>query len=156
MLYIFANNKDCIAKTAYAPNTDDLNTRGEIVVESLDDYDITDIVLIDGVITLKPVLPPAPEQILAQLTTAVQRHLDAWARTRNYDNVLALCTYATSTNPRFAAEGQRGVEMRDATWAKCYEILDEVMAGLRGIPTVDELVAELPVLVWPGEEGGGN
>lgn len=93
--------------------------------------------------------PPTTEQIIAQYTAGVQQHLDNFARTRGYDNILSACTYATSVNPKFAAEGQYAVEARDATWAKCYEILAAVEAGSRPIPTLDELLAELPVLTWP-------
>ena len=101
----------------------------------------------------KPILkdppPPTAEQIVAQDTAAVQEHLDDFARTRNYDNILSACTYATSAVPKFQAEGQYAVEARDATWAKCYEILAAVEAGSRPMPTLDELLAELPVLTWP-------
>lgn len=92
-----------------------------------------------------------PEEILKILTDGIQAHLDAKARERNYDGILSLCTYATSTDPKFAAEGQAGVEWRDACWAKGYEIIAEVQAGTREIPTVDELLAELPVFHWPDE-----
>jgi hypothetical protein len=51
--------------------------------------------------------------------------------------------------PKFKAEGQYAVEARDATWAKCYEVLAAVEAGTRPMPTLDELLAELPVLSWP-------
>ena len=101
----------------------------------------------------KPVLkdppPPIPEQIIAQYTGAVQQHLDTFARTRNYDGILSAATYATSAVPKFKAEGQYAVEARDATWAKCYEVLAAVEAGTRPMPTLDELLAELPVLTWP-------
>lgn len=101
----------------------------------------------------KPVLqdppPPTAEQIMAQYTGAVQQHLDTFARTRNYDGIMSAATYATSTVPKFAAEGQYAVEARDATWAKCYEILAAVETGSRPMPTLDELLAELPVLTWP-------
>ena len=93
--------------------------------------------------------PPSPEQIVAQYTAAVQKHLDDFARTRNYDSILSAATYATSTVPKFAAEGKYAVEARDATWAKCYEVLAVVEAGSHPMPTLDELLAELPVLTWP-------
>ena len=93
--------------------------------------------------------PPTPEQIVAQYTAAVQKHLDDFARTRGYDGILSAATYATSTVPKFAAEGQYAVEARDATWAKCYEVLAAVEAGSSPMPTLDELLAELPVLTWP-------
>lgn len=93
--------------------------------------------------------PSTPEQIVAQYTGAVQQHLDNFARTRNYDGILSAATYATSAVPKFKAEGQYAVEARDATWAKCYEILAAVEAGTCPMPTLDELLAELPKLVWP-------
>ena len=101
----------------------------------------------------KPVLkdqpPPTPEQIIAQYDAAVQQRLDDFAKTRNYTNIMSAATYATSTVPKFKAEGQYAVEARDATWAKCYEVLAAVEAGSRPMPTLDELLAELPVLTWP-------
>ena len=104
-------------------------------------------------------LPPEQiavnQQIAARHTKksivdATQQRLDDFARTRNYDGILSLCTYATSTVPKFAAEGQYGVEARDATWAKLYEMLAEVQAGTRPMPTgFADIEPELPVLQWP-------
>ena len=93
--------------------------------------------------------PPTPEQIKRRLTNAVQLHMDETARERSYDGILSLCTYATSTDPKFAADGQAGVEWRDAVWSECYRILGEVEAGKRAVPTEDELIAALPVFAWP-------
>lgn len=101
------------------------------------------------VYTPPPKPEPTEEQIKRRLTNAVQRHLDETARERSYDNILSLCTYATSTNDTFAAEGQAGVEWRDAVWSKCYQILNEVKAGDREQPTEDELLADLPGFTWP-------
>ncbi len=100
---------------------------------------------------IKPQPPqPSPEEVQAAIVVATQRRLDDFARTRNYDGILSLCTYATSTNAKFQAEGQYGVEARDATWAKLYEILAEVEAGTRPVPTgYAEIEPELPALVWP-------
>ena len=82
------------------------------------------------------------------LTNLVQAYLDSAAKTRGYDNILSLCTYATSTNPTFAKEGQAGVVWRDSAWAKCYAILAEVKAGTRATPTTEEVLAELPTFTW--------
>jgi len=89
------------------------------------------------------------DRLIAEYKDAVQKHLDDFARTRDYDNILSAATYATSTNPKFAVEGQYAAEARDATWGKLYEVLAAVEAGSRPMPTLDELLAELPVLAWP-------
>jgi hypothetical protein len=89
-------------------------------------------------------------QIQSEIVTATQNRLDDFARTRNYDGVLSLCTYATSTNSKFKSEGEYGVEARDATWATLYEIMTEVEAGTRPMPSgYADIEAELPALVWP-------
>ena len=81
---------------------------------------------------------------------ATQLKLDAFAKSRNYDGILSACTYATSGVPKFQTEGQHAVNCRDATWAKLYEILDEVTLGNRPIPSdFIEIESELPVLEWP-------
>lgn len=90
------------------------------------------------------------EQIKNSIVRQTQNRLDDFAKTRNYDGILSLCTYATSTNAKFRAEGQYGVEARDATWAKLYEILAEVEAGTRPMPTgFQDIEPELPILEWP-------
>ena len=102
----------------------------------------------------RPVLvdPPAPtaEQVKAAFVAAIQQRLDDFARTRNYDGILSACTYATSTVPKFQAEGQAAVNLRDGTWAAAYEILAEVQAGERPMPAfLADIEADLPALAWP-------
>ena len=105
----------------------------------------------------KPVYPPpqplpsqpTAEEILKMVIDATQKRLDDFARTRNYDGILSLCTYATSPNTKFATEGQYGIVARDATWSKLYEMLDEVQAGTRPIPaSFADIESELPTLEW--------
>lgn len=90
-----------------------------------------------------------PEQIKMEIVDAVQQSLDAFAKTRNYDGILSACTYASSTVPKFAAEGQYAVNARDAAWAACYQIMTAVQGGQRPLPTVEQVLSELPALAWP-------
>ena len=102
----------------------------------------------DGPYPLR-VYPLSLEEIQDDFTAAVQAHLDGFAKTRNYDGILSAASYATSKNPKFAMEGQYTVEARDAVWAKGYEIMGAVLAGERPLPTLEEVLAELPALAWP-------
>lgn len=99
--------------------------------------------------TPDPVPGPSPEQVEAAVVAAVQQRLDTFARTRGYDGILSAATYATSTVAKFAAEGQCAVNARDAHWNACYQILADVQSGARAMPTVDEVLAEMPALAWP-------
>lgn len=83
------------------------------------------------------------------IVTAVQARLDTFAQTRNYDGILSACTYASSTVPKFAAEGQCAVNARDATWATLYTLLAEIQAGTRAIPSsYADIEPLLPALTW--------
>lgn len=93
---------------------------------------------------------PAPvEQVIASVQQAVQTRLDDFARMRNYDGIMSAATYAASAVPKFAAEGQYAVQARDATWAACYQIMADVQAGMRAMPSVEQVLSELPALEWP-------
>lgn len=94
--------------------------------------------------------PPNPEQIMAEYVERTQKRLDDFARTRNYDGILSACTYATSAVPKFSAEGQYCVNARDRTWATLYQLLAEVQAGTRPMPSgYADIEPLLPVLEWP-------
>lgn len=91
-----------------------------------------------------------PDQVAAAFTSAIQQRLDGFAHTRNYDNILSACTYATSAIPKFRDEGQACVNLRDATWAAAYAILAKVQAGQHPMPTsLADIEADLPALEWP-------
>lgn len=90
------------------------------------------------------------EQIKANIVQATQARLDAFARTRNYDDIKSASDYAGCSVPRFAAEGTYCRDARAETWAKLYEMLAEVEAGTRPMPAgFADVEAELPALVWP-------
>ena len=92
----------------------------------------------------------ADTEIQNTIVAAVQQRLDVFASSRGYDGILSACTYATSGVAKFAAEGQRAVDLRDATWAKLHEILAAVKAGTHVKPTsFIDIESELPTLEWP-------
>lgn len=99
----------------------------------------------------EPEYVPTQEEIEAriqkQLTDAVQRYLDAEAQKLNYDSCLSVCSYVDTGVQKFDDEGRAFRAWRSQVWAKGYEILAQVQAGQRGIPTEAELIAELPELV---------
>lgn len=122
---------------------------GEVLTDTPANPDNLEIVESDTPPAFRPEPPKTPEQIQKELTDAVQKYLDATAKKRGYDGILSLASYAASTHPPFAAEGRAGADWRDAVWGYCYQVLADVQAGNRTIPTASELLAELPVMVWP-------
>lgn len=76
--------------------------------------------------------------------------LDEFARTKDYYTILHACSYAVSSDPAIAAEGQHAANLRDATWAKLYQILNEIDNGIRPFDTAfEDIEHELPQLTWP-------
>jgi hypothetical protein len=78
------------------------------------------------------------EAVMGQAVRTVQMRLDALAQSWGYDSILSLCTYSTSGVERFRAEGQAGVDFRDATWAAVEQWQD--------VHSIEELLRRLPPL----------
>lgn len=93
---------------------------------------------------------PTPEEQAAALqkhyTDLIQRLLDTEAQKLGYDNCNSVCTYVDTGVTKFDAEGVAFRKWRSAVWAMGYELLAEVQAGARPVPTEEELVALLPKL----------
>ena len=94
----------------------------------------------------EPTIDELQEQIQKQLTDAVQHVLDAKAQELNYDSCLSVCSYVDTGVSKFDDEGRAFRFWRSAVWLKGYEILAEVQAGERKMPTDEELLAMLPKL----------
>lgn len=94
--------------------------------------------------------PKLIELLQLKIMTATQQRLDDFARTRNYDGIISLCTYATSQNVNFKAEGQYGVAARDATWSKLFDIFATVEPEKKpAFTSYADIKDHLPVLAWP-------
>jgi hypothetical protein len=86
-------------------------------------------------------------QIQVQQTAfnnAIQTHLDTKAKEFRYDNMMSARSYAGYDNP-FQAEAQRLAVWASNCWVKAGEIEADVQAGNREMPTIDEVLSELPI-----------
>jgi len=100
---------------------------------------------------IEPYSPPAATsaEMQLQFSSAIQSHLDATASQRRYDSIHTAISYRDDPSPKFAAEAAALFAWRSAVWTYATDELDKVVAGERAIPTVEEFLSELPVLVWP-------
>lgn len=87
--------------------------------------------------------PPTLAQTIASFETSIQAELDIDAQAKGYDNILSACAYAGAPNP-FQIEAQRYVTRRGNAWAYCYSELAKVQAGTRVMPTILQIISELP------------
>lgn len=88
------------------------------------------------------------DEIIKELTLELEAHYDAKAQVRRYDNRITCALRAGYAGP-FQTEGQAFAVWMDACNAYGYQVMQDVLAELRSIPTAEELIAELPEMVWP-------
>ncbi|MBR6511127.1 MAG: hypothetical protein IKT51_02665 [Phascolarctobacterium sp.] len=98
-----------------------------------------------------PYVPPAPteEEIQAQLEQGIEAWMNTVVAERHYDSIdTCIARYTDSPNPKYAQEAKAVKDWNTLVWDKCWGILAEVKAGTRPIPTLEEVIAELPKLEW--------
>jgi hypothetical protein len=92
----------------------------------------------------------AEQSAPARFIAAVQSHLDATAQSHGYDSIYTACTYADEPAVAlFQAQGQALRAWRSLVWAHCHNVMAAVMAEQRAVPSITELIADLPALVMP-------
>ena len=91
--------------------------------------------------------PPTQAQLLQQFIAAMEYHYDLVAQRKQYDNRLTCALRAGYQGP-FQSEGQTFAVWMDTCNLYGYQEMDKVLNGLRPMPTVSELIAELPVAPW--------
>lgn len=118
------------------------NENGNATIEDKGDY--------YECVAIPPHIPTA-EEIQKMLTDGVQAYMDKKAQEHSYDNIHTACSYANSTDAIFAKEGKACLEWRDKVWRTCYDILAQVTSGAREVPTLEEVITELPAFNWGDE-----
>jgi len=97
-----------------------------------------------------PVVPPAPtlEQLTKTYLDAVQKFMDDAARAYGYDNLLFAVSYCALPG-KYQAESITFFNWRTDVWAYCTGELEKVKLGTRPLPTIDEILLELPARALP-------
>ena len=75
---------------------------------------------------------------------AIQNHLDTQAQSLRYDNINAIGKYVGYVND-FQAEAEELGSWASSCWKVAGQIEADVQAGTKSMPTVDEVIAELPI-----------
>ena len=118
----------------------------EIFIDAPTDFDAQQMgnyTVSDGVASL-PVVNP-----FLAFEAALDRHLDATAQARRYDNRITCALRAGYPGP-FQPEGQAFALWMDACNLAAYTLLAEVQAGTRPLPeNAQALIEALPPMVWP-------
>jgi hypothetical protein len=86
--------------------------------------------------------------LLATYVNALTAHLDTVAQSRNYDNRITCSVRAAYPGP-YQAEGAAFGTWMDTVNQLGYQMVANYQAGLIPLPTVEEMIASLPVMVWP-------
>jgi len=84
-----------------------------------------------------------PETQAQSINNAIQIHLDTKAQSLRYDNINAIGKYVGYEND-FQAEAEALGVWASSCWKVAGEIEADVKAGNRDMPTVDEVLTELP------------
>ena len=125
---------------------------GNTIIENADDWNIDGVVYPKSVIgeaTIQDyVPPPAPLPTQAEYTAALEAMYDAKAQEKHYDNRYT-CALRAGYPSAFQAEGTAFGEWMDLCNVTAYGIMAQVQQGLIPQPTIPELLAMMPVMVWP-------
>lgn len=98
--------------------------------------------------TPDPVDIPTPQEQFAILEAALDNHLNTAAHDKRYNDRFTFALRAGYPSP-FQAEAIVFATWMDNCNTQSYAAAEEVKAGTRPMPTVEEFIAALPVLVYP-------
>lgn len=85
---------------------------------------------------------------VAQYTAALDAHIEATAHADRWESRITCVARAGYPNP-WQAKGIAFGSWMDTCYALAYQILADVMAQTRPIPTIEEFIAEMPAMEWP-------
>lgn len=93
-------------------------------------------------------IPPTQEQIIAQYERELDVHLDSVAQQHRYDNRFTFALRAGYIGP-YQEEAIAFAQWMDDCNVQAFARMGRVLAGVEPMPTIEALVADLPVFVKP-------
>jgi hypothetical protein len=79
----------------------------------------------------------------------IQKHIDQVAREKEFGDGYDCASYSSSTNESWQAEALAFIAWRDAVWVYSYTEFAKMENQEREVPTIEDFITELPVMVWP-------
>lgn len=89
-----------------------------------------------------------PDDTERRYDAELMAFFDRKAMERRYENRVTCALRAGFPGP-FQADGLAFAQWMDQCNAYGYQVIDDVKAGKRQLPSEDEFIAELPPMVWP-------
>ena len=115
-------------------------------VETKEDGSYYNYYLENGKADIERVMAEDKANTLQAMEQAIQSYIDNVAISLGYDNISSIGKYLGYDNP-FRAECEKLGSFNASCWVKAYEIQSEVEQGLITMPTVEEVLAEMPIYV---------
>jgi len=94
-------------------------------------------------------------KITLDLETAVDTHIESVAASKGYgksfspQNATEACMKYASFVNKYQTEAIAFGNWIVAVWDVVYQVQADVLANLRPVPTAEQLISELPTMVWP-------
>lgn len=78
---------------------------------------------------------------------SVESHMDTVAKSHSWDNRWTCVARAGYINP-WQTEAIKFAQWMDACWQYTIQEQQKVIAGIRPMPTTEQAIAELPIMIW--------
>lgn len=86
------------------------------------------------------------QELAKAMENAIENHINTTVKARGYNSQDSIAKYLVSGNP-FYAECTAISLWIGSVWVYSHQVQADVLAGTRTMPTIEELIAELPELV---------
>jgi len=85
-----------------------------------------------------------PPTSVQDYENAIQKHIDDYAKTKNYADGVSFASYKDSTIGAWSTEATKFIAWRDQVWYYAYTELAKVQNGVRPQPSIEMFLLELP------------